>query len=533
VSSETRFPRLIRAAATRSPGEASPGPETTRDSLARGDDWAEQRVATRLAREPVRGNGHTPVAQVQTVQEGDAGSAVLREFHLYKRTLAVADVCAATVAILVAVSIAPHAQLTIGVVAALPAIVLLAETMGLYYRDRHVMFKTTLEEIPHLFHVATLYALLVWLGQTLVLDGTLQRAGVVALWAALLALLVVARSVTRTVLRRLAPAERCLVVGDAKTAAALQRKLDLSFAVKGKIVGRVPIVREPARRRRAGASGPPVLGRLEGLERTLVEHRVQRVIVVPSRFDELTLEAIRIVKATGVNVSLLPRMLDVVGSSFEPDDLDGTTLLGIRSSRLTRTSATLKRTLDVVGALICLVAMAPVMAVIASAVKLTSSGPVLYRQKRIGRGGEEFEMLKFRSMVDGADAQKAMLHALNETEGLFKIADDPRVTRVGRLLRRSSLDELPQLWNVIRGEMSLVGPRPLVPDDDVKIEGWQRGRLTMRPGMTGPWQILGSTRVPLQEMVKLDYLYGANWSLWLDLKILLRTVAYVANRRSA
>ena len=142
-------------------------------------------------------------------------------------------------------------------------------------------------------------------------------------------------------------------------------------------------------------------------------------------------------------------------------------------------------------------------------------------------------MLKFRSMVDGADAQKAMLHALNDTEGLFKIADDPRVTSVGRLLRRSSLDELPQLWNVVGGEMSLVGPRPLVPDDDVKIEGWQRGRLTMRPGMTGPWQILGSTRVPLPEMVKLDYLYGANWSLWLDLKILLRTVAYVANRRSA
>jgi lipopolysaccharide/colanic/teichoic acid biosynthesis glycosyltransferase len=142
-------------------------------------------------------------------------------------------------------------------------------------------------------------------------------------------------------------------------------------------------------------------------------------------------------------------------------------------------------------------------------------------------------MIKFRSMVDGADARKADLLALNETEGLFKIADDPRVTRVGRLLRRSSLDELPQLWNVLRGEMTLVGPRPLVPDDDVKIQGCWRERLNVTPGMTGVWQILGSTRVPMDEMVKLDCLYAATWSLWLDVKILLRTVAYVANRRSA
>jgi lipopolysaccharide/colanic/teichoic acid biosynthesis glycosyltransferase len=177
--------------------------------------------------------------------------------------------------------------------------------------------------------------------------------------------------------------------------------------------------------------------------------------------------------------------------------------------------------------------LAPVLALIARLIRLDSPGPVLYRQKRIGRDGREFDMLKFRSMVDGADAQKAELAALNETEGLFKMVNDPRVTRVGRFLRRSSLDELPQLWNIVRGEMSLVGPRPLVPDDDAKIHGWQRKRLNVTPGMTGVWQILGSTRVPLEEMVKLDYLYGATWSLWLDIKILLRTVAYVVGRRSA
>jgi lipopolysaccharide/colanic/teichoic acid biosynthesis glycosyltransferase len=134
-------------------------------------------------------------------------------------------------------------------------------------------------------------------------------------------------------------------------------------------------------------------------------------------------------------------------------------------------------------------------------------------------------------MRDGADAEKPHLRALNEADGLFKIADDPRVTRVGRLLRRTSLDELPQLVNVLRGEMSLVGPRPLVIEEDSLVQGWLRRRLDVTPGMTGVWQVLGSARIPLHEMVKLDYLYRANWTLWLDLKILLRTVPFVFARR--
>jgi lipopolysaccharide/colanic/teichoic acid biosynthesis glycosyltransferase len=189
--------------------------------------------------------------------------------------------------------------------------------------------------------------------------------------------------------------------------------------------------------------------------------------------------------------------------------------------------------MDIVGSLLVLILLSPLLVAISLAIKLTSRGPVLYRQPRVGRNGVEFNMLKFRSMRDGADAEKNELLSLNETEGLFKIAEDPRVTRVGRFLRRRSLDELPQLWNVLRGQMSLVGPRPLVPEDDARVEGWQRERLTVVPGMTGAWQILGSTRVPLQEMVKLDYLYWANWSLWMDVKILLRTFLYVLGARSA
>jgi len=179
-----------------------------------------------------------------------------------------------------------------------------------------------------------------------------------------------------------------------------------------------------------------------------------------------------------------------------------------------------------------LLAVSPLLLVIAVAVKLEDGGPVFFRQQRVGRHGKRFRMLKFRTMVPDADALKDSLRHRNEAqEGLFKIAEDPRVTRVGRLLRRSALDELPQLWNIVRGEMSLVGPRPLVLDEDQRIEGWHRRRLELTPGMTGPWQILGPARVPLREMVAIDYLYVANWSLWTDIKILLRTIPHVLGRK--
>ena len=140
-------------------------------------------------------------------------------------------------------------------------------------------------------------------------------------------------------------------------------------------------------------------------------------------------------------------------------------------------------------------------------------------------------MAKLRTMVQDAERRKAELADRNEADGLFKIADDPRITRVGGWLRRTSLDELPQLVNVLRGEMSLVGPRPLVLEDDQHVEGWYRRRLQLTPGMTGRWQVLGSARIPLHEMVKLDYLYVANWSLWGDVKILLRTIQFMVGRR--
>jgi lipopolysaccharide/colanic/teichoic acid biosynthesis glycosyltransferase len=191
-----------------------------------------------------------------------------------------------------------------------------------------------------------------------------------------------------------------------------------------------------------------------------------------------------------------------------------------------------KRVFDLAGAGVVTVLVSPVMAVVALLIKLDSPGPVVFRQTRVGRDGHRFQIMKFRTMVADAEARKADVAQLNEVRGgLFKIADDPRMTRVGRLLRKTSLDELPQLFNVLRGDMSLVGPRPLVVNEDEQIAGHDRRRLHLTPGMTGHWQIAGSSRVPLSEMVKIDYLYVAGWSLWADLKILVRTVPYMLSRR--
>ena len=220
-------------------------------------------------------------------------------------------------------------------------------------------------------------------------------------------------------------------------------------------------------------------------------------------------------------------MLEVVGSAVEFEDVDGITMLGVRPFGLSRSSRLLKRAFDIVAASVGLLVVAPLLAAIALAIRLDSKGPIFFHQVRVGRDGRHFRILKFRSMVVDAEGQKDRLRAFNEVgEGMFKLSRDPRVTRVGSLLRRTSLDEMPQLFNVLRGEMSLVGPRPLVVDEDAQVLGLDRSRLHLTPGITGPWQVLGA-RVPMQEMVGIDYLYLASWSLWLDLKLLLRTVRHV------
>jgi exopolysaccharide biosynthesis polyprenyl glycosylphosphotransferase len=327
----------------------------------------------------------------------------------------------------------------------------------------------------------------------------------------------------------LAPSERCLLVGDRAAGAFVREKLALGPSVKAELVGIVPpaSVRDDPDRP-AHAELPPDLAAI------LDVHRIDRVILATAGGgrDDLMF-VIRELKALKVKVSVFPEASQVAGSSVELDHLHGMTLMGMRGFEITRSSRIVKRAFDVTGAGIALILLMPLFVAVSVAIKVGSRGPVMFRQRRIGRHGREFEMLKFRSMVEGADERKVELEHLNEgMPGLFKIADDPRVTRVGRFIRVWQIDELPQLVNVLRGDMSLVGPRPLIPDEDRRIEGWYRRRLDVPPGITGHWQVLGSSRrVPLAEMVKLDYLYVANWSLWGDVQLLLRTFGFLARQR--
>jgi exopolysaccharide biosynthesis polyprenyl glycosylphosphotransferase len=314
-------------------------------------------------------------------------------------------------------------------------------------------------------------------------------------------------------------------VGGADAERRLTGQLAAAPAIKATLVGRRPL--EDV----ATGSRSPVDG-LVSLAEAVQQHGAQRIIVAgdgapPSHVHE----AVQSAKALGVKVSLLPQAFDVVGSSVAFDYVGGLTLLGVRRFGLSWQARAIKRTVDGATSGLLLVLLAPLFALIAAAIRFTSHGPVFFRQTRVGRHGKHFEILKFRSMVVDAEERKPQLRSLNEADGLFKITDDPRITLVGRFLRRTLLDELPQLINVLRGEMSLVGPRPLVLEEDRQIQGWHRRRLDLTPGMTGPWQVLGGTRIGLREMVVIDYLYVANWSLWGDIKLLLRTVPCVLARR--
>ncbi len=444
-----------------------------------------------------------------------------RRERRYRRLLALGDLLAGCLALVVAGplvgdSLEPVAFLT-------PFLVVsVAKVVGLYDQDELRLKKSTLDEVPSLFNVAMLAAFGFWLAHPTLTSDPVGRDQVVALWLSLFGLLAVLRLSSRRLARRVSTPERCLVVGSPAVCRAVAGKIESSSSVSAVCVASLKIdeiVTLP--------------GRVSDALAAVAEHHgAERVIIAAREFDqEGVLDVVRAAKLHGLRVTMVPRMVEAVGSSIVFDDVDGALMLGVRRFGLTRSSRMLKRTFDVVGSGLGLLVLAPTMALVALAIKLDTRGSVLFRQSRIGRQAETFRIHKFRTMVSNAEELKAALAHENEAVGVFKIAEDPRVTRVGRFLRKTSLDELPQLWDVFCGRMSLVGPRPLIAEETERIGGWHRRRLELMPGMTGPWQVLGSGRVPLDEMTQLDYLYAANWSLWNDIKILLRTIPFVLNRR--
>jgi exopolysaccharide biosynthesis polyprenyl glycosylphosphotransferase len=509
VSGEADTPLITPAR----PVVATPGP-----SLDLGGAAAEDRL------------GAEPSGQHASIPHAGGTRVNLRRDQRLRRMLFAADLAAFVLAVLVLSEVFSRSpRLTWVGVWGLLGLVLGAKVLGLYDRDEAILHKTTLDEAPKLFHVATLGALCAWLaGGFVVAGGTLDRAEALLLWGLLILFLIVARTSARAIALRSSPAERCLLIGDRGAAKTIEAKLASPHGIKADLVAHIDPADAIAWS--TDAYSAPRLSEIRDLAQSL---GVQRAIVTPDSVEaDCMLDLICTLEAVGVKVSVLPRMLEVVGSSVEFDDLHGVTVMGVKRFALTRSSTTVKRAFDLIGASIGLLAVAPLMIAIAIAIKLDGRGPVFFRQRRVGQHGNHFGLLKFRTMVPDADALKDSLRDLNEAQdGLFKIADDPRVTRVGKVLRKTALDELPQLLNILRGEMSLVGPRPLVVDEDRNVKGWYRRRLELMPGLTGPWQILGPARVPLREMGAIDYLYVANWSLWGDVKILLRTVPHVVGRR--
>jgi exopolysaccharide biosynthesis polyprenyl glycosylphosphotransferase len=462
-----------------------------------------------------------PTRRLVEDQPGEyAHEGLLRRESLHRRLLGTFDVLAAMASLLLVLRATGAGDPVLLALAFAPLVVVLFKIAGLYDRDLMRLVHSTLDEAPALLQLTGLYVLGVVIVAPMLGATTFGASGIAALWLASFLATLGGRMVARWFAGKASPVERCLVIGEPRIADRVRDKLATSHA-RASVVATFPM----------GADEPVGWETPDKVRRLVTHLQLDRVIIAPATTDTHGVtELIRVAKAAGVRVSVLPRMFEVVGSAVEFDDVDGLTMLGVRPFGLSRSSRALKRAFDLVLTTLGVIAVSPILLAVAIAIRLDSKGPILFRQVRVGRDGRHFKIFKFRSMVVDAEERKERLRQFNEVgDGMFKLSSDPRVTRVGNLLRRTSLDELPQLLNVLRGEMSLVGPRPLVTDEDAQVIGMDRSRLHLTPGMTGPWQVLGA-RVPMQEMVGIDYLYVASWSLWADLKLLLRTVRHVARR---
>jgi exopolysaccharide biosynthesis polyprenyl glycosylphosphotransferase len=496
----------------------------------------EEAAAARALAEPLLAPGVEKRTRRRGILSRPAERLTMRRDSVRRRSLAAADIVGLLAGYVVALALVGSAASTTAeaalVLVSLPAWVLLHKALGLYDRDAHLVHKSTLNELPKLVQSIALGTALLFLFGPFVPGLMLGRPEALGFLLTAVVAVPGLRYLARMLVNRLAAPERCLIIGTGAVAEVVARKIRAHPEYGAQLVGHLDGSDEHA----PEVTDVEALGDIDDFEGVCRRHRVERVVIAFSSLPEQQmLDLVRAAKRQHLKVTIVPRLFEVVGSSVEIDQIEGMTLMGLRAVERTTSTLLLKRGVDIVGATLALLLTAPLLVLVALAVKVTSPGPVLFAQRRVGRDNAEFKIFKFRTMVHGADALKPALIHLNEVaDGLmFKIRDDPRMTRVGRLLRRASLDELPQLWNVLRGEMSLVGPRPLVPAENDHVIGWHRARLDLTPGLTGPWQVLGRNSIPFDEMVKLDYLYVAEWSLWNDIKLLVRTLPVVVGRRGS
>lgn len=319
-----------------------------------------------------------------------------------------------------------------------------------------------------------------------------------------------------------------LIVGAGRVGQALVREINRERYLGLEVVGFLDD--SPARE----VEGIEILGGTGDFEQVMRQKFIDEALVsIPSEralVERLIFQARRLGKSIRVVPDLLSMNMDAIKTCY----LGRFPLLEYHREGLHRADLFLKRSFDIVISFLALLLLFPVMLTIAAAVKLDSPGPGLYASSRIGKKGRVFKFYKFRTMIEGAEGMLESLRHLDETDGpIFKIKNDPRVTRVGRFLRRYSLDELPQLWNVLKGDMSLVGPRPPTPNEVEKYADWQLKRLEIRPGLTCLWQVKGRSNLSFREWMKFDLFYIENWSFWLDIKIILRTILVVLRGQGA
>lgn len=324
---------------------------------------------------------------------------------------------------------------------------------------------------------------------------------------------------------------RLLVVGSGRLGKMLMQHVAANPNLGYSIVGFLHDTDEPP-----GDFGRfKMLGMLEDLGMVIGSMQIEEVIIaLPSHLHQESIKGIRLLERLGVSFKLVPDLCELSLSRIDVEGVGGIPLLGIKQAPLNSAQRAATRTVDIILSVLILALGLPFWLSIAAAIRLNSPGTAIYKQTRIGLNGRPFKICKFRSMYKNADQVLATVVELNEARGpLFKMKEDPRITPVGRFLRRTSLDEIPQLINVIRGEMSLVGPRPPLPDEVAQYEEWQKGRLDIKPGMTGLWQVRGRSDLSFEEGVLLDLYYIENWSPRLYYQILLRTIPTVLFSRGA
>jgi exopolysaccharide biosynthesis polyprenyl glycosylphosphotransferase len=415
----------------------------------------------------------------------------------------------------------------------LPVWVAIFTAYNLYERQNRSISLATFDEVGELFH-ALIAGSLVFLILSQVLRRVMEAEvffpveAAMFLAVALPLVLLTRGSVRSWLLPAIMQPRRTLIVGTGAVAQMVERKISAHPEYRLDLVGFVD--EQPH-----GEGTAPLLGRPAELARLVDELEIDWVILAFSSASyEETLDLLRAARRPDVHLSIVPRFFEVFASNATIQEIEGMPIVNLPPMRLSRGIRLTKRVVDMTVAGLGLLLLSPLLALIAAAVKIDSRGPAFFRQERHGRGGSIFRIVKFRTMRVGAEGERGALAPLNEVSGaLFKMKEDPRVTRVGGLLRRTSLDELPQLWNVLKGEMSLVGPRPFVVHESSQITGWASRRLDITPGITGLWQVLGRNDIPFDEMVKLDYIYVTNWSLFWDMKILCQTIPVVLSRRGA